>query len=297
MPKVSIVLCSYNGEQYLSEQIESILDQSYKDFELIICDDQSSDNSFNIINDFAKKDARIKAYSNSNNLGYVKNFEKGISFAKGDYIALSDQDDVWALDKIEKLLENIKNHVLIYCNSSFVNSDLKPTGKAMSSKKEMITTDNPLNLCLLNCVSGHALLFKKELTPHLFPFPKLVPHDWWIAFIATIHGGIVYLDEPLIKYRIHQDNALALNKNRKSVENKITKRQVRIREFYNKCPDNHKAKKVLSELNYSYQNMALANKFKKMSIFFKYQEELFIINKKEGFSRTHYIIRQFNKLL
>ena len=106
MPKVSIVLCSYNGEQYLSEQIESILDQSYKDFELIICDDQSSDNSFNIINDFAKKDARIKAHSNSNNLGYVKNFEKGISLAKGDYIALSDQDDVWALDKIEKLLEH-----------------------------------------------------------------------------------------------------------------------------------------------------------------------------------------------
>lgn len=296
MPLISIILCSYNGEKYISEQIDSILNQTFTDFELIICDDQSTDVTTEIINTYSEKDARIKLHINRSNLGYVKNFEKGIKLAKGDYIALSDQDDVWVLDKIEKLYENIKNHVLIYCDSILVNSNLQPTKKKMSSSKEMLTTNNPLNLCLMNCVSGHALLFKKELTQHIFPFPSQVPHDWWIAFIASIYGGIVYFNEALIKYRIHDDNALVLNKNRKSKENKITNRQVRIREFYNKCPDNNKAKEVLFELNNVYQNISLANKFNKIALFYKYREDLFIINKKVGLPRLRYIIRQFNKL-
>lgn len=296
MPQISIVLCSYNGEKYISEQIDSILNQTFKDFELIISDDKSSDATIDIINSYSNKDARIKLNINKENLGYVKNFEKGISLAKGEYIALSDQDDVWALDKIEKLFKNISNHILIYCDSLLVNSNLQSLDKKMSSSKEMISTNNPLNLTLMNCVSGHALLFKKELTEHLFPFPKLVPHDWWIAFIASFNGGIVFYDAPLIQYRMHEENALVLNKNRKSKENKVTKKQIRISAFYNKLPADNKSKKVLFELNNSYQNSSLSNKFKKTALFFKYKNELFVINKKKGFSLTHYIIRQFNKL-
>mgnify|MGYP000181289211 CR=1 FL=1 len=296
MPQISIILCSYNGEKYISEQIESILNQTFKDFELIICDDQSTDTTVDIINDYINKDERVALHRNKIILGYVKNFEKGIKLAKGDYIALSDQDDVWALDKIEKLYKNIKNHNLIYCDSLLVNSNLQSKKKKMSSSRNMISTSNPLNLCLINCVSGHALMFKKELTQYLFPFPKLVYHDWWIAFMAALHGSIIYYDEALIKYRIHDTNTLVLNKNRKSKENKITKRQVRIREFYNKCPDNSKAKKVLSEINNVYQNISLITKLKKTALFFKYREDLFVIKKGGSLARINYIINQFNRL-
>ena len=147
----------------------------------------------------------------------------------------------------------------------------------------------------MNCVSGHALLFKKELTQHIFPFPSQVPHDWWIAFIASIYGGIVYFNEALIKYRIHDDNALVLNKNRKSKENKITNRQVRIREFYNKCPDNNKAKEVLFELNNVYQNISLANKFNKIALFYKYREDLFIINEEENSGMIQLTMGNFDR--
>ncbi|WP_136481507.1 glycosyltransferase family 2 protein [Cognatitamlana onchidii] len=296
MPKVSIVLCSYNGEKYISEQIDSILNQSFKDFELIISDDRSTDSTIKILKTYADKDSRIKWHINESNLGYVKNFEKGISLANGNYILLSDQDDIWDLTKIEKLYNNIEDHALIYCDSLFVNSNLESTEKKMSSSKNMISTTNPLNLCLANSVSGHAMMFKKELTAQLFPFPKLVPHDWWIAFVASFNGGIVYFNDALIKYRIHDSNSLALNKNRKSKENKITKRQLRIDAFYKKCPDNNGAKPILFELNEVYQNINLKTKIKKLSLFFKYKHELFLITKKKDLALTHYILRQFNKL-
>lgn len=297
MPLISIVLCSYNGGKFISKQLDSILNQTVEDFELIICDDQSKDSTLEIINSFIENDKRIKLHINSENLGYVKNFEKGISLAKGDYIALSDQDDIWELDKIEKLLNNINEHALIYCDSLFVDSNLQPIGKKTSSSKEMINANDGINLSLFNCVSGHALLFKKELKQYIFPFPKLIPHDWWIAFLASFHGGIVYFNEALVKYRIHDENALVLNKNRKSIENKVTKRQIRIREFYNACPDRSSSKPVLLELNDLYQNITFLNKFKKIALFFKHKEALFAINKKKGFSRIHYILRQFNKLI
>ena len=297
MPQISIILCSYNGEKYISEQIDSILNQTFKNFELVICDDQSTDNTMRIVKSYANKDPRIKWHINENNLGYIKNFEKGISLAKGENIALSDQDDIWSFDKIEKLYNNIKNNVLIYCDSQFVNSNLEPTNKKMSSSGVMISTNNPLNLCLMNSVSSHALLFKKELTEKLLPFPELVPHDWWIAFVASFNGGVTYYNETLVKYRIHDKNTLVLNKNRKSKENKIIKRQIRIKAFYDKCIDNSESKKVLSELNYLYQNISLSNKIKKTALFFKHKETFFIIHRKRGISLTHYILRYFNRLL
>lgn len=296
MPLISIVLCSYNGEKYISEQIESILNQTFKDLEIIISDDRSTDETINIVQAYARKDSRISWHINDTNLGYVKNFEKGISLAKGAYIALSDQDDVWELDKIEKLYNNIKDYVLIYCDSLFVNSKLEPTTQKMSSSKVMISTKNPLNLSLMNSVSGHALLFKKELTLKLVPFPELVPHDWWIAFVASFNGGITFYNETLIKYRIHDSNSLVLNKNRKSKENKITKKQIRIKAFYNKSPNNSESKNILSELNYLYHNISFSNKIKKIALFFKYKKALFIIDGKHGLALTHYILRQFNKL-
>ena len=94
---ISIAMTSYNGEKYIREQLDSILTQTYGNFELIICDDRSKDSTVEIIKDYCIKDSRIKLYVNEKNLGFKKNFEKAISLCKGEYIALSDQDDIYVI--------------------------------------------------------------------------------------------------------------------------------------------------------------------------------------------------------
>jgi glycosyltransferase involved in cell wall biosynthesis len=296
MPKVSIVLCSYNGEKYISKQIESILNQTFKDFELIICDDQSTDNTVKIISKYATIDSRVKLHLNATNLGYVKNFEKGISLATGKYIALSDQDDIWILNKIEKLQKNIQNYGLIYCDSLYVNSNLEPIGKKMSSSRRMLTTSNPLNLCFMNSVSGHAMLFKGELSKKIFPFPESIPHDWWIAFVASFNGGITYFDETLIHYRIHDNNTLASKKRSKPKNHKAINRQMIIRELYKKYPKDDEVKKVLLELNNSYKDFSIPNKLKAVFLTYKYRSKLFAIRKKKLTIIKNFILKQIHKL-
>ena len=100
---ISIALASYNGSKYIREQLDSILEQTYQDFELIICDDCSTDNTWQILQEYAQKDSRIKVFENERNLGFKKNFEKAISLCNGKYIALSDQDDIWIDNHLEVL--------------------------------------------------------------------------------------------------------------------------------------------------------------------------------------------------
>ena len=126
---ISIAMCSYNGERFIKEQIDSIIAQTYKNFELIIVDDGSKDNTINIIKEYQLKDHRIKLFQNDNNLGFVKNFEKAISLCSGDFIALADQDDVWKKNKLEVFLKNINGNMLIYSDAILIDQHSKETGK------------------------------------------------------------------------------------------------------------------------------------------------------------------------
>ena len=102
---VSVAMATYNGEKYLVEQLDSILTQTHPIYEIIIVDDGSSDKTLDILNSYQDKFGNIKVYPNSENLGVVKSFERAIMLTSGDYIALSDQDDVWSNDKIAKLVD------------------------------------------------------------------------------------------------------------------------------------------------------------------------------------------------
>ena len=98
---VSVVMTTYNGQEFLGRQLQSILDQTWSNIEIIICDDASSDGTQDIILSFAEKDNRIKYYFNKTNAGVNNNFESGFSKAAGDLIAIADQDDVWKKEKID----------------------------------------------------------------------------------------------------------------------------------------------------------------------------------------------------
>ena len=101
-PLVSVIMTTYNGEQYLGAQLETVMAQSYKNIEIIICDDFSTDHTRALIKKFAAADKRISYSFNEFNLGVNKNFEQGFLKAKGDFIAFADQDDIWLSEKIEE---------------------------------------------------------------------------------------------------------------------------------------------------------------------------------------------------
>ncbi len=206
MPLVSIVMCTYNGEKYLSEQLDSILNQTYKNLELIIVDDVSNDSTVKIIKEWMKKDNRIIFYENKSNLGYNQNFEKAITFANGEYISLSDQDDIWFSDKIERLLNKFDRAdvVLTHARSvNFIDGELHyPKGKLLPP----FTGNDPKKLFYDNQISGHKIMFKKSLLEKISPIPPNMFYDWWIGVLATCNGSINADDGYLVKYRIHGAN-------------------------------------------------------------------------------------------
>ena len=207
-PLVSIVICTYNGSKFIADQIHSLIDQTYHNIEIVVCDDHSQDNTVAILNDILRVSNRqFRIQSNESNLGYIKNFEKGIALAKGEYIALCDQDDIWDLSKIEILAQEICDYSLIYSNSRLIDSIGLSTDDLISNYFNMASGNSIVPLLLNNSVSAHSLMFKRELINTIIPIPELIFHDWWIGIVASTYSGIKYLDVPLVNYRIHSSNA------------------------------------------------------------------------------------------
>lgn len=224
-PKISIVIATYNGERYLREQLDSIASQTLKPTQIIIQDDASIDTTVAIINEYTHLPIELEI--NHQNLGYIKNFERALTKATGDYICLCDQDDIWEHNKLEVLVRSIGQYSLVYADSLLVDSDGHTLDKTLSSKlkNHFISTHSPLAFVYDNCVSAHALMFHASLLPQLFPFPEHLYFDAWIAANAAASNGIIYLDSPLVRYRQHDRNTLSINqKEKESVTKAISKK-------------------------------------------------------------------------
>ena len=120
-PLVSVVLATYNGERFLKQQLDSVINQTYPNLEIIVVDDGSSDNTINILNEYAIRYRNVSVFKNEKNLGFVKNFDKACGLASGEFIALCDQDDYWLPDKIKRCVEAIGDNAMVYCNSMLCN--------------------------------------------------------------------------------------------------------------------------------------------------------------------------------
>ena len=215
MEKIDILMATYNGEKYVTEQIESILNQDYKDINLIISDDCSKDNTREILKGYENKDSRITVFYQEENLGYVKNFEFLLKQVKSDYFMLSDQDDVWLPEKVSKSFEYLKeqNAELVFSDLTVVNEKLEEIhpsfNELMKYTKKALKYDDYRLQFLYNCVTGCTLLSKSKYLQNVLPVPdnsKYVIHDFWIPLIISFKGKIKYLNEPLIKYRQHGNN-------------------------------------------------------------------------------------------
>lgn len=216
--KVSILLAAYNGSEYIKEQIDSILHQTVADFELIICDDNSTDKTFEILKQYEIIDNRIRLYKNEHNLGFKRNFEKLLSLASCEYIALSDQDDIWTTNHLEQLLSNIGNNDLVCGNAYLADANCKPTGITLlecSHYDFLPETQDEWFLFLLHgsIFQGAACLFKKQLVNKILPIPEKIKfHDYWITMQAILNNGVVYLNSPILYYRQHGKNVTSNTK-------------------------------------------------------------------------------------
>ena len=209
-PLVSIVMATFNGERYLKEQLESIYSQTYSNIEVVVCDDCSSDGTVEILKEFSEVRGLIYIV-NERNLGLVGNFEKALALAKGDFIALADQDDVWYPGKIELLLSNIGTSSLIHSSVHVIDGEGKPHADAFVVSEYSRDHSDKVNFCdfletawVLGCTS----LIEKSLVEKSLPFPEGVMfHDWWLSMAAIKLGrGIKYIHQPTIKYRQYGEN-------------------------------------------------------------------------------------------
>lgn len=207
LPLISIALCTYNGEEFIKEQMNSLLSQSYSNLEIIVVDDCSTDNTAFILNQYVLNNSKIKLYRNDKNLGYNKNFEKAIKLCNGAFIAMCDQDDIWDIDKIKIQFEAIGDSELIYHDSEFIDSLGNPINFKMSDKFNFYKGNSPLPFLYMNCVSGHSVLIKKSLLENIFPFPEGFHYDQWLAYIAAERGKIDFVDKCLVQYRQHEKNS------------------------------------------------------------------------------------------
>ncbi|MGN7203401.1 glycosyltransferase family 2 protein [Pedobacter sp. SAFR-022] len=290
-PLVSIALCTFNGEKHLREQLDSLVNQSYPNLEIIIVDDCSLDETPKILDDYKKQFASISVFYNERNLGYVKNFEQAIRLSKGEYIALCDQDDIWRTDKIQIQINGIGDHALSYHDSELIDEDGSILGKYMSNIFNLYEGKSPHPFLFFNCVSGHSLVFHRRLLPDILPLDESYFHDWWIALLATERGGITLAKGNLVKYRQHPNSSTDILRARTKeaqVEKFFTTEKLRwIRKFAEKSVRNRTYCEAL--LNCFDAKGQVKNKFKLLYLFLlKYDSILYVI-KKSSLSKLNFV--------
>ncbi|MFD1121513.1 glycosyltransferase family 2 protein [Methylophilus flavus] len=202
---ISVCIATYNGQAFIQDQLISVLSQLGTSDEVLVSDDGSSDNTIKIIR--AIEDSRIKILPLSNTrLGIVKNFERTLSAASGDYIFLCDQDDIWLENKVNRTIESLRYSVLTVSDCKVVDANLLEVSPSFFALRN--SGPGFIRNLYKNAYLGCCIAFRKELMSYILPFPQSAPmHDMWIGLIAQTVGRVSFIREPLVLYRRHGKNA------------------------------------------------------------------------------------------
>ncbi|CAJ1222956.1 putative protein [Lactococcus lactis] len=227
--KINILLSTYNGEKYLSEQLDSILTQTYQDWRLLIRDDGSEDGTRLLIKKYQQKDKRIEFINenSSENIGFISSFFRLLKFSEADYYFFCDQDDIWLPNKIELTInrafnDNQNEPMLYFTSLTVVRSDLQEIGKREIDSKRLKLTDELLG----NQVTGGVMMVNRRLASLWESMDScVISHDWYLALLASATGQIVYIEQSTELYRQHENNVIgeqithSVNDNLKSLKN------------------------------------------------------------------------------
>ena len=234
--KISILLCTYNGEKYLKQQLESLFSQSYNDFFLYIHDDGSTDNTLKIISEFTDEyiGRVFLLFDDIKHRGAAQSFMWLLEHVDSDYYMFCDQDDIWLPNKIEKSLDKIIDSEKKYKGKPVViNTNLKVVDENLNTINEsfwkyckidraLLTTFD--YMCVYNSFTGCTMMLNDTAKQIVLPMhPYAVMHDIWIGLkVKAADGILVWIDEPTILYRQHNDNVVgALSVEKKYYLNKI----------------------------------------------------------------------------
>jgi glycosyltransferase involved in cell wall biosynthesis len=212
---ISVAMCTYNGEPYLREQLDSIAKQTVLPLELVICDDGSVDSTTDIVTEFASSAPfSVKLITNPNNLGSTKNFEQVIGLCSGELIALCDQDDIWRPEKMSVQAARFECDPSLgglFSNALLVDSESSPTGRTLwrsidfgPARQRQVQSGQAASVLLSrSVVTGATLMFRAELVPEVRPIPSSWTHDGWIAWVIALNSKIDLIPECLSYYRVH----------------------------------------------------------------------------------------------
>lgn len=209
---ISVCIATYNGEKYIHEQIASILQQIGNDDEIVVSDDGSTDKTLDVVRSFDAQNIHI--YINKGDHGYTPNFENALRNAHGDYIFLSDQDDIWMPDKVEACMKYLKVNDFVVSDALIVDGDNKPLFDSFCEQRK--SKFGFLNTLIRFSCLGCCFAFRRKVLSKALPFPKnhiLCTHDNWLALVSTAFYKSAFIPLPLIRYRRYGGNASSGAKN------------------------------------------------------------------------------------
>lgn len=217
MKMTSVCMATYNGARFIKEQVDSILPQLRADDELIVSDDGSTDGTLEILAEYAAADGRVKVLHHEKNPAYAKirhsrnfyyatdNFENALKEARGDYIFLSDQDDVWAENKVCEISPLLDEYDCVMSDNQMIDRNGKPLNFFLGEKQPFGKSVfvNLKRTPFLGC----CMAFSRRAMNYILPFPKkLICHDLWMGCLCAYRKSLFFLNEPLHCYRYHENS-------------------------------------------------------------------------------------------
>ena len=235
---VSVCIPTYNGEKFIKRQLETIICQLNNEDEIIISDDGSTDNTLLIISKF--NDSRIKIFHHKpkkrkcNFDLTTRNLENAVRNARGKFIFLADQDDIWAKDKVKKILPLLQKYDLVLHDCDIIDENDKLLKKSYFEKIK--SSKGIVKNIYKNSYLGCCMAFRDSIVGEIMPFPKNeIPHDIWIGLVCEYYGTVKFFNERLIKYRRHGNNLSASSeKSNNSIIFKLKYRAIIVNEFIKK---------------------------------------------------------------